>query len=79
VSPTNGSKAEGIAGTPYYMNAPATFNGAPGPGVYIRQRYPDGASTNASYGRGAPRPMPAGGGTDGNPSANDQNSGGGGR
>ena len=26
---TNGSKAEGIAGSPYYMNRPATFDGAP--------------------------------------------------
>ena len=72
----NGSKGEGIAGTPYYMNRPATFDGAP---VQVTggSGYPDGSTTNASYGRGSPGNA-GGGSTDGNPTANDQNSGGGG-
>lgn len=72
----NGSKGEGIAGTPYYMNRPGSFNGTPvqatgGSG------YPDGTATNYDNARGAPGNA-GGGGTDGNPPANDQNSGGGG-
>jgi uncharacterized repeat protein (TIGR01451 family) len=74
---TNASKGEGIAGSPYYMNRPATFNGAPAVVTTYGSGYPDGASTNASYARGAPGNA-GGGGTDGHPSANDQNSGGGG-
>jgi uncharacterized repeat protein (TIGR01451 family) len=64
---TNGSKGEGIAGTPRYLFANSatildtTIDG-----------YPNGSS-----GRGAPSNA-GGGGTDGNPVANDQNSGGGG-
>jgi uncharacterized repeat protein (TIGR01451 family) len=74
---TNASKAEGIAGTPYYMNRPATFDGAPAQAAIAGSGYPDGATTNASYARGAPGNA-GGGGTDGNPAANDQNTGGGG-
>ena len=74
---TNGSKGEGIAGSPYYMNRPTTFNGAPAAATTYGSGYPDGTTTNASYARGAPGNA-GGGGTDGNPSANDQNSGGGG-
>jgi uncharacterized repeat protein (TIGR01451 family)/fimbrial isopeptide formation D2 family protein len=73
----NGSKGEGIAGSPYYMNSPATFNGAPAQASTSGSGYPDGSTTNASYARGAPGNA-GGGGTDGNPAANDQNSGGGG-
>ena len=74
---TNGSKAEGIAGSPYYMNMPASFDGAPAAATTYGSGYPDGTTTNASYARGAPG-NGGGGGTDGNPVANDQNSGGGG-
>lgn len=62
----NGSKGEGIAGTPRYVNnAGALLN----TGV---EGYPNG-----SHARGAPGNA-GGGGTDGNPGANDQNTGGGG-
>jgi uncharacterized repeat protein (TIGR01451 family)/fimbrial isopeptide formation D2 family protein len=74
---TNGSKGEGIAGSPYYMNSPTTFNGAPSAATTYGSGYPDGSTTNASYARGAPGNA-GGGGTDGDPVANDQNSGGGG-
>lgn len=63
----NGSKGEGIAGTPKFTRSLANVlvdNGAEG--------YPDG-----SYGQGAPGNA-GGGGTDGNVSANDENTGGGG-
>ncbi len=73
----NGSKAEGIAGSPYYMNMPATFDGAPAVATTYGSGYPDGTTTNASYARGAPG-NGGGGGTDGSPSDNTQNSGGGG-
>ena len=73
----NGSKAEGIAGSPYYMNMPASFDGAPAVATTYGSGYPDGTTTNASYARGAPG-NGGGGGTDGDPAANDQNSGGGG-
>ena len=68
----NGSKGEGIAGTPRYMNRPVTFNGPPVQVNTVIEGYPNG-----SYGRGAPGNA-GGGGTDGNPAANDENSGGGG-
>lgn len=74
---TNASKGEGIAGSPYYVNRPATFNGAPAVDMNYGSGYPDGSTTNASYARGAPGNA-GGGGTDGHPSANDENSGGGG-
>jgi hypothetical protein len=68
----NGSKGEGIAGTPRLIN---TFVG----GVYFVQDngvanegYPNG-----SFGRGAPGNA-GGGATDSDPAANDQNAGGGG-
>lgn len=62
----HGGKAEGIAGTPRYVDdgGLTTDTGAEG--------YPNG-----STGRGAPGNA-GGGGTDGNPSVNDENSGGGG-
>ena len=66
----NGSKGEGIAGTPRYL-APATIalaTTATDTGV---EGLPSG-----SYARGAPGNA-GGGGTDGDPAANDYNSGGG--
>ncbi|MFH2135632.1 MAG: DUF6701 domain-containing protein [Pseudomonadota bacterium] len=63
----NGSKGEGIAGTPQYVFTPpatSTNTGVDG--------YPNG-----SFARGAPGNA-GGGGTDRNPASNDQNSGGGG-
>jgi uncharacterized repeat protein (TIGR01451 family) len=72
----NASKGEGIAGSPYYMNRPATFDGAP-VSVTGGSGYPDGTTTNASFARGAPGNA-GGGGTDGDQAANDQNTGGGG-
>lgn len=62
----NGSKGEGIAGTPRYVNNNGVLLDN------ISEGYPNG-----SYARGAPGNA-GGGGTDNNPSANDQNSGGGG-
>jgi hypothetical protein len=63
----NGSKGEGIAGTPYYVfAAPATATNTGFDG------YPNG-----SYARGAPGNA-GGGGTDINPTSNDDNPGGGG-
>lgn len=64
----NGSKGEGTAGTPRFL-----FN-AINNSLFenMAEGYPGG-----SYGRGAPGNA-GGGSTDGNPSANDQNSGGGG-
>lgn len=62
----NGSKGEGIAGTPRYVNDTGGLldNGVEG-------------YTNGSHARGAPGNA-GGGGTDGNPLSNDQNTGGGG-
>ncbi|MGG6268486.1 beta strand repeat-containing protein [Leptolyngbya sp. AN03gr2] len=67
----NGSKGEGIAGTPRYI---AQFTGTGAPTILDTgaEGYPNG-----SYGRGAPGTA-GGGSTDGNPGSNDQNSGGGG-
>lgn len=62
----NGSKAEGIAGTPKYLNV---NNVLVNTGV---EGYPSG-----SYARGAAGNA-GGGGTDSDPTSNDQNSGGGG-
>lgn len=65
-SATNGSKGEGIAGTPQYvLDAGVLLNTAV-------DGYPNGSSA-----RGAPGNA-GGGGTDGNPPANDENTGGGG-
>jgi len=63
---TNGSKGEGMAGTPAYVNDNGSLLNT---GV---EGYPSG-----SYGRGAPGNA-GGGGTDYDPSSNDQNDGGGG-
>ena len=65
---TNGSKGEGIAGTPRYV-ANAAITNLTDTGV---EGYPNG-----SYSRGAPATAGAGA-TDANPTANNQNSGGGG-
>jgi hypothetical protein len=64
----NGSKGEGIAGTPRFINNNGTLldNGSTVEG------YPGGSSAAGAPGNAG------GGGTDGNPAANDQNSGGGG-
>ena len=67
---TNASKGEGVAGTPFYL-APATITTtttATSTGVE--------GLPNGSYARGAPGNA-GGGGTDGDPVANDYNSGGG--
>ncbi|RUT04422.1 hypothetical protein DSM106972_046500 [Dulcicalothrix desertica PCC 7102] len=64
----NGSKAEGIAGTPRYLYDPTRTI----PLDTTVEGYPGG-----SYGRGAPGNA-GGGGTDGNPSNNEENAGGGG-
>lgn len=73
----NGSKGEGIAGTPRYVNNVTTFNGAP----LLLDTGVEGYQ-NGSFARGAPGNA-GGGGTDGRPAAafaggNDENSGGGG-
>ena len=69
---TNGSKGEGIAGTPRYV-----VNGA----ITAITQTPTDTTVeglpNGSYSRGAPGNA-GGGATDANPPANDQNSGGGG-
>jgi fimbrial isopeptide formation D2 family protein/uncharacterized repeat protein (TIGR01451 family) len=63
---TNGSKGEGIAGTPRYIYD----------GFTVVDTLVDGYP-NGSMARGAPGNA-GGGGTDGNPTANDENTGGGG-
>jgi len=67
---TNGSKGEGIAGTPMYI-APLTFLTTTTATSTGAEGYPAG-----SYARGAPGNA-GGGGTDGQPSSNSYNSGGG--
>jgi hypothetical protein len=62
----NGSKGEGLAGTPRYINNNGVLLDN------VSEGYPGG-----SYARGAPGNA-GGGGTDSDPTANDQNSGGGG-
>jgi len=71
----NGSKGEGVAGTPRYVFAPTTD----GPAINAGGAETDTGSDypNGSNGRGAPGNA-GGGGTDGNPTTNDQNTGGGG-
>ena len=69
---TNGSKGEGIAGTPQYVVNGAITSTAQIPTNTGVEGYPNG-----SYSRGAPGNA-GGGATDANPAANDQNSGGGG-
>jgi len=67
-SNANGSKGEGIAGMPKYLNNANTLLD-----VSSLEGYPNG-----SYGKGAPGNA-GGGGTDGNPASNnDENTGGGG-
>ncbi|HEV2722470.1 MAG TPA: C25 family cysteine peptidase [Thermoanaerobaculia bacterium] len=71
----NGSKGEGIAGTPRYIYQSGATIGAPG----VNTPLDTGVEgyLNGSYGRGAPGNA-GGGSTDGDPPANDDNSGGGG-
>lgn len=64
-----GSKGEGIAGTPHWLQSGTNV-------VSSGQTYVEGYP-NGSMARGAPGNA-GGGGTDGHPSANDENSGGGG-
>jgi uncharacterized repeat protein (TIGR01451 family) len=72
---TNGSKGEGIAGTPHFV-APALSTITPATtAVSTAQAVLEGLP-NGSYARGAPGNA-AGGSTDANPTANNQNSGGG--
>ncbi len=72
---TNGSKGEGIAGTPHYV-APALSTITPATtATSTAQSYLEGLP-NGSYARGAPANA-GGGATDADPPANDQNSGGG--
>jgi uncharacterized repeat protein (TIGR01451 family) len=70
----NGSKGEGIAGTPHFV-APAPGFSTAASAVSTAQTVLEGLP-NGSYARGAPGNA-GGGGTDANPSANNQNSGGG--
>jgi uncharacterized repeat protein (TIGR01451 family) len=69
---TNGSKGEGIAGTPRYVVSGAITSLAQTPTDTTVEGLPNG-----SYSRGAPGNA-GGGATDADPTANDQNSGGGG-
>ncbi len=72
----NGSKGEGIAGTPHYV-APLLNNiTQTTTATNTGQTYTEGLP-NGSYARGAPGNA-GGGATDADPAANDQNSGGGG-
>ncbi len=73
---TNGSKGEGIAGTPAYVYQHGATIGAPGSGNAPLNTGVEGYVAG-SYGRGAPGNA-GGGSTDGDPPANDDNSGGGG-
>ncbi|MGD0304994.1 MAG: hypothetical protein ABSC71_09215 [Candidatus Acidiferrales bacterium] len=69
----NGSKGEGIAGTPAYI-APLTFTTST-TATATGQTYVEGIPSGASA-RGAPGNA-GGGGTDGNPTSNNDNDGGG--
>jgi hypothetical protein len=74
----NGTKGEGIAGTPTRMNATFNTNTPTLATTGTSLGYPDGANDNATKGRGAPG-NGGGGGTDGDSNGtNDENSGGGG-
>jgi uncharacterized repeat protein (TIGR01451 family) len=73
---TNGSKGEGIAGSPQYIYQHGAAIGAPGSGNAPLNTGVEGY-VGGSYGRGAPGNA-GGGSTDGDPPANDDNSGGGG-
>ncbi len=72
---TNGSKGEGIAGTPRYV-APATITPTGVVPLDTTGGNPADSLPGGSYARGAPGNA-GGGGTDGHPSGNDYNSGGG--
>ena len=75
-SAANGSKGEGIAGTPRYVNAGGSTIAPTDLGTTVG--YPDGTTVGGGdNGRGAPGNA-GGGGTDTNPNANDENTGGGG-
>ncbi|HKQ87773.1 MAG TPA: C25 family cysteine peptidase [Candidatus Acidoferrales bacterium] len=73
---TNGSKGEGIAGTPTYIAPPLSTITPATTATATGQTYVEGLPSG-SYARGAPGNA-GGGATDANPPANDQNSGGGG-
>ena len=74
---TNGSKGEGIAGTPRYVYKDGANIGAPAAGTVALDTGVEGY-VNGSYGRGAPGNA-GGGSTDGQPTIdNGHNSGGGG-
>jgi uncharacterized repeat protein (TIGR01451 family) len=70
----NGSKGEGIAGAPAFVAPSAGFSTAAS-AIATNQTFVEGLP-NGSYARGAPGNA-GGGGTDANPVANNQNSGGG--
>ncbi len=73
----NGAKGEGVAGTPILVFTPTTPNDNSA-GTITNTGGVDGTSggyPSGSFGRGAPGNA-GGGGTDGNPTANDQNTGG---
>jgi uncharacterized repeat protein (TIGR01451 family) len=74
-SGTNGSKGEGIAGTPHWV-APALSSIAPSSTALSTGQAVVEGLPNGSFARGAPGNA-GGGGTDGDPTANDYNSGGG--
>jgi uncharacterized repeat protein (TIGR01451 family) len=73
---TNGSKGEGITGTPHYVYQHGATIGVPASGNAPLNTGVEGY-IGGSYGRGAPGNA-GGGSTDGDPIANDDNSGGGG-
>jgi hypothetical protein len=75
----NGTKGEGVAGTPILVFNPTVINDNSN-GTVTTTPGTDGSTGGyplGSFARGAPG-NGGGGGTDGNPAANDQNSGGGG-
>ena len=77
INMTNGSKGEGIAGTPRYVYKDGANIGAPNAGTVALDTGVEGY-LNGSFGRGAPGNA-GGGSTDGNPTVdNGYNSGGGG-
>lgn len=77
-SGADGSKGEGIAGTPHWVAPPLSTitPGGTATAVSTNQTYAEGLP-NGSFARGAPGNA-GGGATDADPAANDQNDGGGG-
>jgi len=76
----NGTKGEGVAGTPIIVFVPTVPNNGNTAGSVLNTGGTDGSSggyPGGSFARGAPGNA-GGGGSDGDPPANDQNSGGGG-